>query len=29
MKSLKKILIGTAQFGYDYGVTNTDGKVSK
>ena len=29
MKLIKKILIGTAQFGYDYGVTNTDGKVSK
>ena len=28
MKAAKKIVIGTAQFGEDYGVTNKTGKVS-
>jgi hypothetical protein len=27
--NLKKLVIGTAQFGYDYGITNTRGKVPK
>ena len=25
----KKIIVGTAQFGFDYGVTNTQGKTNK
>ncbi len=28
MNPIKKVLIGTAQFGYDYGITNRNGKVS-